>query len=412
MTLVLQYGKCLFLAGLLVVLQRKTSADPINYTYTAIDIGTLGGDYTQASGINDSGQVTGASSAGDYGNADAFVYTPGIGMTNLGTLTGSPNSESVGEAINDHGQVTGYSDAPGDTIHAFVYTPGSGLVDIGTLGGSLSTGTGINASGQVTGSASLPGDALTHAFLYTPGSGMKDLDTLGGPFSYGAGINDSGQITGSADPAGPIPQVIQDSHAFLYSGGKMIDLGVLGGKFSYGVAINNRGQITGDSSTGTYPSISAILYTPGGGMIALPGLDDGDCLGEGINNSAQVVGFCSLSGDIGNAFLYSNGSTYNLNSLVTSGLEPGVYLEEAVGINDNGWIIANAQSEDFGNDRAYLLVPNPVPEPASVALLILGAALVAGLTWVARRPLTYRSAALCGGSGTSMEDRQNEGTVN
>jgi probable HAF family extracellular repeat protein len=72
---------------------------------------------------------------------------------NLGTLGGN---SSYGYAVNDTGQVAGYSHTLGNTVrHAFRYdgTPGSGGVmrDLGTLGGTESEAYGINNAGQVAG---------------------------------------------------------------------------------------------------------------------------------------------------------------------------------------------------------------------------------------------------------------------
>ena len=59
----------------------------------------------------------------------------GYVFTDLGTLGGT---YSVAHGINDAGQVTGYAYLAGNsTEHAFLYSGGS-LQDLGTLGGTFS----------------------------------------------------------------------------------------------------------------------------------------------------------------------------------------------------------------------------------------------------------------------------------
>jgi len=92
------------------------------------------------------------------------------------------------------------------------------VTDLGTLGGTSSSGEAINNSGQVTG-WSYPSSGPQHAFLYSNGH-MTDLGTLGGSYTVGYGINGRGQVTGASyTPDG--------YDAFLYSNGQMIDLGIL-----------------------------------------------------------------------------------------------------------------------------------------------------------------------------------------
>src|ERR1035437_7965957 len=71
-------------------------ASPPQYTMT--DLGT-----GAACGININGPVVGSS--GSTGRA--FLYTPGVGVQDLGTLPGGTSSYAFG--INDNGQIVGFS---------------------------------------------------------------------------------------------------------------------------------------------------------------------------------------------------------------------------------------------------------------------------------------------------------------
>ena len=56
--------------------------------YTITDLGTLGGNYSNASGINNSGQVVGQSKLADNATKHAFLYSGGV-MIDLNTLLAS-----------------------------------------------------------------------------------------------------------------------------------------------------------------------------------------------------------------------------------------------------------------------------------------------------------------------------------
>jgi len=75
---------------------------------TVTDLGTLGGGYSFAYGVNDHGEVVGDSelAAGDRAR-HAFLWRGGTMMIDLGALEG--HSDSIAFDINNHGQVVGYS---------------------------------------------------------------------------------------------------------------------------------------------------------------------------------------------------------------------------------------------------------------------------------------------------------------
>ncbi len=160
---------------------------------------------SEASGINYQGQVVGSFEACFYdGGPAGYAF---LGTVNLGL--GGANG------INDQGQVVGCG---GDYGHAFLWSPGGGTVDMGTLpGDTQSQANGINDQGQVVGQSG------SHAFLWSPGGAMQGLGTLPGyTQSCACGISDSGQVAGwSVDSSG--------EHAVVWvpsggAGGSMLSL--------------------------------------------------------------------------------------------------------------------------------------------------------------------------------------------
>src|SRR5688500_8724284 len=75
-------------------------------SYSVIDLGTLGGSFSQADDINAFGQVVGRS-ARSSGDRHAFLWQNGV-MADLGTLGGAISS-SYANAISDAGHVVGGS---------------------------------------------------------------------------------------------------------------------------------------------------------------------------------------------------------------------------------------------------------------------------------------------------------------
>jgi probable HAF family extracellular repeat protein len=283
--------------------------------YTVTDLGALPGEtYSEATGINNAGQVVGRSTPN--GNSHAFLYSGGV-MSDLGTLGGS-YSEATG--INNAGQIVGTSYTTGGLSRAFLYSNGT-MTDLGILpSGSGNYANGINDAGQIV------GQAYT-AFLYSNGS-MTDLGTLpGGTWSAAYAINSAGQVVGYSTTTGPSPR-----HAFLYSNGSMTDLETLGGVYSYATGINNAGQIVGYSYTTGDAAIHAFLYSDGvmTDLGTVPG--GSQSYAHDINDAGQIVG----NTDTG-AFLYNGGVMTDLNSLIDPA--SGWTLQAANAINDNGQIV-------------------------------------------------------------------------
>jgi probable HAF family extracellular repeat protein len=94
----------------------------------------------------------------------AFLWRSGSGMQDLGTLGGTSSGAS---AINNRGQVVGYSETVSGALHVFIYSNGQvtdlyGLIDP-ALGLTLHWATDINHSGQI-----ITSGTNSHPYLLTP----------------------------------------------------------------------------------------------------------------------------------------------------------------------------------------------------------------------------------------------------
>jgi len=273
-------------------------------------LGGFGGNYSDPTAINDSGQIVGLAGNTVTGPIYGFLYSNGM-VTNLDQLTGLSLDPYD---INDLGQIVGEYDTTA-TRNAFLYSNGA-VTNPGSLipGGYENVATGINDSGQVVGSSQVdPSD--DHAFLYSNGT-LADLGTLGGPYSYASAINNSGEVTGYSGLAD------DNTDYFIYSNGTMTDLGAF-----IAAAINDNGQIVGYEPT---PAGTPYLALYADGIVTdiesmLPA-DSGwsDLSASGINDADQITGTGIIDGQ-SQAFLLDLGPA-------TSTPEPGSIFLAALAI--------------------------------------------------------------------------------
>jgi len=245
---------------------------------------------SSAAAINGHGHL-----AGVYVDA-AHVFSPaGLRNVGRGVLVGF-NSAS---GLNDSGAVSGNAAfGVGERGRGFVVANGITRI-IPTFGGTWGGSAAINRHGAVAGTASVTGDAIPvpHylAYVYRDQI-MRSLGTLGGKNSSAFDINDAGDVVGVADTGIVVDGSGYLWQPFLYSGGVMYSLGALGG-FGYGVAngLNNAGSVVGSSSADTPdgPASHAFLYERGAmrDLNALSAMPAGWTLVDAtdINDARQIL---------------------------------------------------------------------------------------------------------------------------
>ena len=157
------------------------------------DLGTLGGNFSEASGINASGHITGWSERAD-GARHGFLWTPQAGMQDI-----DPGAafENFPWAINNSDEIAGsFVDPLDGQNHAFAWTQATGIRDLGALEGGWSEALGINDSGNIVGFGRNAIQTDGFALIWRSGTPIQKLGPLAGIMLNEAatGINTSGQI--------------------------------------------------------------------------------------------------------------------------------------------------------------------------------------------------------------------------
>jgi probable HAF family extracellular repeat protein len=166
--------------------------------------------------INSAGDITGYLSTGNCSPGSsspaclapfhAFIYQ-GSGLVDIGTLGGT---YSQGTGINDQNEIAGVSSVTGSTLnHLFLYAKGH-MSDLGTVAGESFTNALINNRGEIVGSATNSAGAET-SFIYR-GHSFEKIPLVP------ASLNNKGHIAGRYTAANG------SSHASLYKDGRLIDL--------------------------------------------------------------------------------------------------------------------------------------------------------------------------------------------
>jgi len=223
----------LVLASLGVGAPPATTQTKTETRWVVTRLGALGGEESQANGINELGHVVGSAEKRD-GSEHAFVWRNGR-VFDLHVSFGGPNSYAT--AVNEHGQIVGAAetalmDSEGLPIsHGFLWQKGR-ATDLGSF-----VPEALNERGQLVGVA-----PSGRAAVWQRGK-ITNLGRLpGATFCGPLDINERGQVAGVC-----FADDYSHLEAFLWADGVMRDLGSLGnvGGTDAVIALNDKGQVVG-----------------------------------------------------------------------------------------------------------------------------------------------------------------------
>jgi probable HAF family extracellular repeat protein len=283
------------------------------------DLGTLGGDASYATSVNNKGQVVGQAKdvKGDW---HMFKWENGqmIDVSKLNNLALDGPHEVT--AINDNGQIAAV--LPNGT--AAILTVGT-TTSLGIAG--FSAAFAINNDGQAVGYF---WDAtFSHAFTYSNGR-VTSLAPYANSVAFG--VNDFGVIVGrGTDNIHKYPY-----HAVIWSNGTTTNL-FADEVESEAYDVNASGTVVGEFWTGSvgrsFVWQNGQLQTFGTGL---------ETAAFAVNDSGTVVGLrstqpCRFCPGEARAFVWQNGQLFDLNDLLPQG--SGWVLERASDINNTGSIV-------------------------------------------------------------------------
>jgi probable HAF family extracellular repeat protein len=259
---------------------------------------------SEASGINDRGEVVGSAVIAPGVPFDAIVWNHGT-PTVLNHLPAPDSLTSVASAINNAGLIVGNSDS-GYGNQAVVW---NGITPT-SLAASCSAANGINGAGQIVGNISncSEGGIYTNYALLFNGAITIELPTLGESNSSAVSINDSLEIVGYSTTLSGA------QHAAYWDHARVLDLGTLGGESSAAAGINAQGDVVGWADTTSQGSHAAYWHK-------------------------------------------ADSKPVDLNTEIGEKEKAQITLTDAVAINDRCVIVANGYDNKTGVAESFVLSP-------------------------------------------------------
>jgi len=282
-------GVSAFLLGCVVFPIVTLARPPV---YRVVEIGTLGGERSEARGIGDGGHVVGWSETGvvdTHGNTirHAFLWCDGE-LTDLGTLGGF---QSEAYAVNGSGQVVGWADTPVGARHAFLWLPepafglSAGMNDLNPVGSHrYEYATDINDRGEILGPLYAPFYVWLPNAAYSLSAGLHELDCTAyncpdDLLYYEPHLNNHLQVVAGTWIWLPVPTYGMNAGWTRLPG--------FAAEVSYVGDLNDMGLVIGNSVDLARPLLS--LFDSARGSWFTSRIQDS--WGTGINDRGVVVGY-------------------------------------------------------------------------------------------------------------------------
>lgn len=296
------------------------------------------------------------------GTSDSTQSGGGFGRDSLTHAYGRPGTYWVRATVRDEpGAID--SAAATDPVVVFDQTrhefiAGYDAVDLGSLGGNGVMPAAINDRGQIVG-FSLSSNGYPHAFLWQNGS-MSDLGTLGHSASFAQTINEAGEVAGMVQDTLSLSNINSSNpncrctaEPTIWINGEGRTLGVASiGAWPGAVRIMANGDIAWNF--GYYLTEAPFLWS-NGDWKPLGSLRPGSGGGiHDVNNRDQIVGASVVGyirlGDIRHPFLWENGVMRDLGVLASVPCADDATKDcswgEAAAINDSGTIVGTSVAND------------------------------------------------------------------
>ena len=243
--------------------------------------------------------------------------------------------------INNHGDMVGGYNIPGQPRHALLITDGK-FVPLGPgteLATNYSEAFKINDRGDSVGRY-IGNDGVLHGFLLRKKGVLTTLDFPTASETYANGINENGAVVGWWDilDADGNPLAI---HGFTWEKGNFSEVDRPGSGFTLLWGNNARGDIVGSSGPGLGLASHGFVSSKGRFItvdVPFPGASH--TVPSGINASEEIVGQYNDADGYFHGFLAAGAAFTHLDY-------PGAVLTSAWGINSEDQIVGNWYDSNF-----------------------------------------------------------------